>query len=117
VQTVYIGLDDNPNCGAWAGQVFQCEDPRPVAAVRYERAGALAWFDVTGLDSDGQPCPALAGIVQDSGDGACHLLFGGTWGLRFKPASSAAWDLADAGQWGEPFLILPADPAGLRFQL
>jgi hypothetical protein len=34
---------------------------------------------------------------------------GGAWGLRLQPAAAGKWDLNDASQWGEPYLLLPAD--------
>ena len=116
--TVYIQIEDNANCGPWDGQVFQCQtSPRTVTHVRRERGGVETWCAVTGLSADGQPSPAMAGIIEDSGEGACYLVFGGEWGLRFKDQSSSAdWDLADSRQWGEPFLILAADAADIRFQ-
>ena len=118
MQTVYIQIEDNANCGPWEGQVFQCQTtPRTVTHVRRERSGVETWCEVTGLSADGQPGPAMAGIIEDSGEGACYLVFGGEWGLRFKEQSSAAdWDLTDSRQWGEPFLILAADDADIRFQ-
>jgi hypothetical protein len=116
--TVYIQIEDNANCGPWEGQVFQCQtSPRIVTQVRREHSGVETWCDVTGLSADGKPSPAMAGIIEDSGEGACYLVFGGEWGLRFKEQSSAAgWDLTDSRQWGEPFLILAADDADIRFQ-
>ena len=36
-----------------------------------------------------------------------HLVFGGDWGIRMKPADSPDdWDLANHTQFGEPYLML-----------
>ena len=66
---------------------------------------------VTGWSSDG-PCAAYAAMVQDSGDGAVLLVYGGDEGIRLKPVDSAKeWDLEDPEQWGEPCLLLSPDAA------
>lgn len=86
--------------------------------VRYERAGAAAWCDITGLDAGGGLCPAMACLVEDSGEGACYLVFGGTWGLRLRDSSSPApWNVSDPEQWGVPFLLLAGNAEDLRFLL
>ena len=99
------------------GQVFQCRTPqRQVAQVRLEHSGSNAWCVITGVDEAGQPCPASACTIEDSGDGECYLVTGGAWGLRMKRQSSAApWSMEDPEQWGEPFLLLGGDGADLRF--
>jgi hypothetical protein len=98
--------------------VFQPRtDPRPVVQVRYERAGVASWCDITGLDEGGELCPAMACLVEDSGEGACYVVFGGAWGLRLQDsASPAPWNVADAAQWGVPFLLLAGNAEDLRFQ-
>jgi hypothetical protein len=100
------------------GLVFQPRTvPVPVVQVLRERHGTETWCGITGLDAGGQPCPAMACLIDDSGEGGCQLVFGGEWGLRLKDESSGrAWDLEDAEQWGEPFLMLAGDGADLRFQ-
>jgi hypothetical protein len=45
-------------------------------------------------------------LIDDSGDGACYLVVGGAWGLRFRSGGT---------QWGEPCLLLAADDADLQF--
>jgi len=71
--------------------------------------------EVTGLEEEGKPCPAYAQKVEDSGDGIAYCIYGGAWGLRFKPAASAAhWDLKDPEQWGEAYKVY-ADPADIVF--
>lgn len=106
---VLIQIDENPNCAAWDSQVFQPRTaPRPVSHVRVERNGSGVWCTITGLDEDAQPCPAMACIVDDSGDGACHLVYGGAWGLRLQDESGGS-------AWGEPYMLLPANGADLRF--
>jgi hypothetical protein len=112
---VLLQIPENPNCEPVHGQVFACRTPSQVVTyVRRRRDGGDAWCSVIGVNADGALCPAMACIVEDSGDGACYLVVGGSWGLRFKD-SSAPWDLEDREQWGEPFLLLGGDGHDLRF--
>jgi hypothetical protein len=107
---VLIQIDENPNCDPWDGQVFQPRtQPKPIIQVRCERDGNTVWCDITGLDDGEQLRPAMACIVDDSGDGACYLIFGGDWGLRLEDGSNGA-------KWGVPFMLLPNDGSDLRFQ-
>jgi hypothetical protein len=117
VSAVLIQIDENPNCAEWAGQVFQpLTAPRVVSHVRCDRDGATVWCAITGIDAEGQPSPAMAGLVQDSGDGSCYLIFGEEWGLRLREeAAPGPWDLQDQSQWGLPFLLLPDNGSDLRF--
>jgi hypothetical protein len=58
----------------------------------------------------------MAGLVQDSGDGSCYLVFGDEWGLRLREEDAPGlWDLQNPGQWGLPFLLLPDNGSDLRF--
>lgn len=105
---VLIQVDENPNCEEWAGSVFQPKtQPQPVSHVRVERDGRAVWCAITGIDENDAICQATACLVDDSGDGACYLVFGGTWGLRLTDESNAAW--------GVPYMLLPATGADLRF--
>ena len=83
------------------------EDPRPVSRlVSADLSGDDIWCQVTGWDENG-PCPAMAALAEDSGDGVILLVFGGSEGIRLKPdGDSGPWDLDDASQWGEPCLML-----------
>ena len=114
---VFIQIPENPNCAAMDGQVFECRTPsRPVAQVRIAHNGPNDWWDITGIDDGGNPCPAAACLIEDSGEGACYLVTGGAWGLRLKRTSLAtAWSLANGEQWGESLLLLGGDGADLRF--
>ncbi len=78
--------------------------------------GSEEWCDVTGIDESGHACAATACLIEDSGEGECYLVVGGGWGLRFR-RNSEGWSFEDAGQWGEPFLILGGDGADLQFQV
>ena len=53
------------------------------------------------------PCPAMAALSEDSGDGVILLVYGGDDGIRLRPSGSdAEWDVSDGDQWGEPCLML-----------
>jgi hypothetical protein len=114
---VLLQIPENPNCDAMDAQVFQCRSAsRPVGELLCERAGALEWCPVSGIDEGGVVCPATACLVEDSGDGACFLVVGGEWGLRLRPANSpAAWNLADPAQWGVPYFLIAGDGSSVRF--
>ena len=106
--SVLIRIDPNPNCDPVDGLVFQPRTtPRVVSQIRQERGGVDAWCDITGLDEEGQPCPAMACMIDDSGDGAAYLIYGGDWGLRLRNGSA---------EWGEGYLLLPASGDDLRFE-
>ena len=106
---VLIQIDENPNCAAWDGQVFQPRTtPKEVSQVRVERKGTTSWCEITGLDEGGERCPAMACLVDDSGDGACFLVFGGSWGLRLNDESRGE-------TWGVPYMLLPANGSDLQF--
>ena len=113
---MFLRFEENPNIGFTDDRVFQERtEPRVATEVLRKRNGEDVWCSVTGLGSSGKPEPALARKVEDSGEGICYLVYGGPWGLRLKdPACQDAWSLDDAHQWGEPFLLLPADGADIR---
>ena len=85
-------------------------EARPISRVfTADRMGEDIWCDVTGWSEDG-PCPALAALSEDSGDGVILLVYGGDDGIRLRPVGSdIEWDVSNAGQWGEPCLMLDKD--------
>ncbi|HWC95237.1 MAG TPA: hypothetical protein VG456_00770 [Candidatus Sulfopaludibacter sp.] len=102
MNSIFIQIDENPNCAAMDGQIFQPRsEPRIVRQVQMER-----WCEVTGLDENWKECEAKAYLIDDSGDGACYLVVGGAWGLHFKDGDR---------EWGEPYLLLGADGEDLKF--
>jgi hypothetical protein len=104
---LFIQIDENPNCAAMDGLVFQPKaPPRKVKRVRISRDGVTAWCEVSGMTETGAPCPALASPIDDSGDGACYLVSGGAWGLRLT---------SESGAFGESYLLLGGDGADLEF--
>ena len=114
---MYVSVDDNPNCDLPDARVFQeRSQPRAVTQVLRLRGGKEVWCPVVALGDQGATRPAMACKVDDSGEGTCYLVYGSRWGLRLKdPACQDPWDLQDPHQWGEAFLLLPADGADLRF--
>jgi hypothetical protein len=104
---IFIQIDENPNCAAMDGLVFQPKAAgRAVRRVRVSRGGDPEWCDVCGLDAGGAFSAALASPIDDSGDGACYLITGGQWGLRLASPS---------GDFGEPYLVLGGDGADIEF--
>lgn len=85
-------------------------EPRPALRILApDPMGRDVWCDVTGWAA-GAPCPALAALAEDSGEGVVMLVYGGMDGIRLRPAADpAAWSADAAGQWGEPCLMLGSD--------
>ena len=85
-------------------------EPRPISRVlTADPTGQDVWCQVTGWNS-GEPCPALAALSEDSGEGVVLLIYGGDQGIRLMPADSGEdWDLARPDQWGEACLMLDKD--------
>ena len=105
---IFIQIDENPNCEAMDGLVFQPKaPPREVKRVRVARDGVSIWCDITGLDEDSEPCAAMASPIDDSGDGSCYLITGGAWGLRLR---------TESGEFGEPYMVLGGDGKDLEFR-
>jgi hypothetical protein len=113
---MFLRFEENPNIGFVDDRVFQeRSQPRAVTHVLRIKQGKEVWCSVVGLNNVGQPQPAQACKVDDSGEGTCWLLYGGLWGLRLSDDENADWSVDDPSQWGEPFLLLPSDGEDLRF--
>jgi hypothetical protein len=111
---VIVEVESNDNCGSSFFARFKEAGPaRPVVQVRlYDRNSAGEWYWVTGWsENDKSPaCTAYAQLVEDSGAGLAHLVYGGLYGLRFKPLHvDEPWSLTSAHQWGETYLSLASD--------
>ena len=109
-----VEVDSNENCETGFFARFKEAGPaRPVLQVRlFDRNPAGAWYWVTGWNDNAQApvCPAYAQLVEDSGSGLAHLVYGGIYGLRFKPITiEEAWTLDSSHQWGEAYLSLASD--------
>ena len=110
-ENIYLEIDENDNSEYMPMQVFEAlADPVPVRRLRlFEPGREPGVYEVTGWSSEdgGTPCPAMFAPVSDSGQAEAYLVFGGDWGVRFRPeGSAAAWDAANGEQWGEPFIAL-----------
>ena len=109
-----VEVESNENCEASVFARFKEIGPaRPVQQVKlYDRNPAGEWYWVTGW-SDNEatpPCPAYVQLVEDSGAGLTRLVYGGLYGLRFKPINiEEAWSLESPHQWGETYLSLASD--------
>ena len=109
-----VEVESNENCEASVFARFKEAGPaRPVVQVRlYERNPAGEWYWVTGWSDNGEapPCQAYVQPVEDSGAGLAYLVFGGIYGLRFRPLDSdEPWSLANPKQWGDTYLSLASD--------
>lgn len=109
-----IEVEANENCEAELFVRFKdVSRARPVLQIRlYDRNPNGAWYWVTGWSDDTQApaCPAYAQMVEDSGSGLAYVVYGGRYGLRFKPIDrDEPWDLASGHQWGEAYVLLAND--------
>ena len=87
-------------------------DPREVSRVMAPSPRSQdVWCEVTGWGDDG-PCPAMAALSEDSGEGVVLLVYGGEQGIRLRPVGHPGdWDLRDGSQWGEACLMLDNEAA------
>ncbi len=109
MNSVFIQIDENPNCAAMDGQIFQPRsEARTIVRLRVQRRGEERWCWVTGVEEGGGKCDASAYLVDDSGDGSCYLVVGGSWGLGLR-------DSASGEEWGEPYLLMAANEDDLGF--
>ena len=110
-EQIYLEVDENDNCDYMPLQLYEATaEPTPVRRVRlFEPGRPHGVYEVTGWQSEGggAPTPAMYAPVSDSGQAEVHLVFGGDWGIRFRPEGSpAGWNLEDPDQWGEPYVML-----------
>ena len=115
-ESIYIEVDENDNCEYMPLMLYEAHaDAVPVARVVLDEPGrAPGEYQVTGWSSDngGTPCAAMYCPVSDSGQAVVHLVFGGDWGIRMKPANSTAeWSIDDPEQFGEPYIMLMDESA------
>ena len=109
-----VEVESNENCvDSFFARFKEAGPARPVIQVRlYERHPAGEWYWVTGwCDNTETPfCQAYGQLVEDSGSGLAYLVYGGIYGLRFKPvAIEEAWSLESVHQWGETHLSLSSE--------
>ena len=109
--SIFLEVEENANCEYMPLLVYEAHrDPVPIFRVNLEEPGRPpGTYSVTGWSSEGggAPCPAMYAPVSDSGQAVAHLVYGGDWGIRFRPDDSGEpWSVDSADQWGEPYLIL-----------
>jgi len=109
-----VEVESNDNCEtSFFGRFKEAGPARQVIQVKlYDRNPTGEWYWVTGWSENQQRpvCPAYAQLVEDSGAGLTRLVYGGLYGLRFKPVSlDEPWSLKSQNQWGETYLSLASD--------
>jgi hypothetical protein len=100
--SMIVEVEANENCAASLFARFkEAGPPRQVHQVRlYDRNPS----------AEAPASPAYAQLVEDSGSGVAHLVYGGIYGLRFKPVVvDEPWSLDSSNQWGETHLSLATD--------
>jgi hypothetical protein len=108
---VIVEVESNENCReSFFARFKEVRPARSVSQVRlYDRNPAGEWYWIAGWSDDERTpvCPAYAQLVEDSGAGLTHLVYGGLYGLRFKPIHiEETWSLESPNQWGEAYLSL-----------
>ena len=115
VDNIYLEVEENENCEYMPLQLYEGHaEPVPISRVRMQDfVHPEAVYEVTGwdsggdLDGPGSPVPAMYVPVSDSGQARAHLVYGGDFGIRFRPSGSEGdWSLDDPDQWGEPYVVL-----------
>lgn len=109
-----VEVESNENCeGSVFARFKEAGPARPINQVKlYDRNPTGEWCWITGWGDNAQTpvCPAYAQLVEDSGSGLTHLVYGGIHGLRFKPINvEEIWSLESPLQWGEAYLSLASD--------
>lgn len=109
-----VEVESNDNCpDGFFARFKEAGTARPVNQVRlYERNPVGEWYWVTGWcdDTETPSCQAYGQLVEDSGSGLAHLVYGGIYGLRFKPLHvDEPWNLESRHQWGETHLLLSSE--------
>ena len=109
MEYVEVDVEAGENCDLSVTRMFEALEPSYGVTWVESAFRPDGWegpCDVVGW-SGGEPVPAMAAKVSDSGDGVVVLVYGGDEGLRLRPSgSSAEWSLDDVQQWGEPCLLL-----------
>ena len=105
---MYIEVEENPNCQEMPGQVFEELSSHRVVKQMWlmiDGKRVLCW--IASVEKGGAISKALAQKVSDSGAGISILVYGGGWGIRFKPVEyeKESWDFSNPHQWGEPYLF------------
>src|SRR5678809_436946 len=116
---VIVEVESNDNCDASVFARFKEVGPaRPVVQVKlYDRNPSGEWYWITGWSDDSHTpaCQPYAQLVEGSGAGLTHLVYGGLYGLRFKPIhNEEAWDRGSPHRWGETCVSRCSD-RGLRY--
>ena len=103
-----IEVEGSPNGDFHEQLVFkELGKPRKVRSIRALRGDHEVSCDIVGVDRGGRWMPAYGVKVMDSSEGHAFLIYGGPWGLRFRPDefSKQLWSFDDPNQWGEPLKV------------
>lgn len=109
---MFLAIEESPNSPADERVFSESGDARVIDRLLIDDPkGVSTWCEAASVES-GAFGPARAVQVEDSSAGSAWLIFGGGWGVRFKPAGlDEAWSLSDQRQWGAPFLVLDSATA------
>lgn len=121
---IWVDVEENPNSEYLPMRVFETQGDEVVApAIRVaEVSGGEGPHEIVGWSSEGggTPTDVTYAPVTDSGAALSIIVVGGDFGIRMRPVgpeksgpetkeATGGWSLDDAGQRGEPYLLLPPD--------
>ena len=109
---MYIDVEAKDNIDKSFSMLYRdISPPREVFCIKYQIDGEDSPVQVKGWDNEtNTPCPAYACKVEESGDGASLLIYGGSGGIRMKPLEDETkWELGELKQKGETHLVYPLD--------
>lgn len=126
---IWVDVEENPNSEYLPMRVFETQGAETVArSIRVaEVSGGEGPHEIVGWSSEGggTPTDITYAPVTDSGAALSIIVVGGDYGIRLRPVgpeksgpeisgpetggATDGWSLDDAGQRGEPYLLLPPD--------
>jgi hypothetical protein len=89
--SIFIDVEEGANCPYSLQLLFSAlDEARAVRGVRlYHESADGALYDVVAWNNESdKEGEALGAPVEDSGQARAYLIFGGTAGIRLRPASS-----------------------------
>ena len=109
--SIEVEVEDNENSYGVPLRVYSSKgEPYRVSQVKMDTMagiGVLHWITGWSHEGGGTPCPAYCVPVEDSGAALSYLVYGGDWGVRFKPVGlDQDWSIDGSDQFGEPYLLL-----------
>ena len=115
MKMIQIEVEPNPNVNEEEIRNFMSrEKPYIIEKTIYKQKDKEIMIDIVGWEN-GNPTPAKAIRVEDSGDGEAWLIYGGNQGVRMRKSteetskSKKNFSLENPEEWGELYLYYHKD--------